>query len=109
MVRLVAERRGQRGRERKAGEDFRDGEKRVARRRRLAVDAREKYEVLPALGGCGERNRPERCGGGGRRVSEHRGSGGGGGGHVRLRSERPGADDWRAPRPPRVAHGTWTA
>src|SRR5256886_7017703 len=109
VVRLVAERRGQRGRERKAGEDFRDGQKRVARRRRLAADAREKYEVLPALGGCGQRNRPERSEAGGRRFAEPRGSSRGEGRPVRLRSERRDADDWRAAVLRGVADGDWTA
>src|SRR5881394_706896 len=40
----------------KVGEDFRDGKKRVARRRRLAAGAREKYEILPTFVGRGERN-----------------------------------------------------
>src|SRR5229473_112609 len=89
MVRLAAEGGSQRSRERKAGEDFRDGEERMARGRRLAARAREKHEVLPAFGGSGERNCRERD-------IKYSGTRRGKVRPVRIRSERCGADDWWA-------------
>src|SRR5260370_21042901 len=87
MVRLAAEGRSERRRERKASQDFRDGEKRVARGRRLAARAREKYEVLPAFSWRGERDCRERdMKYGGTRRGKVR--------PVRILSGRCGADDW---------------
>src|ERR1700687_3192114 len=88
----------------------------MARRRRLAAGARQKYEIFPAFVGRGEWNRPERLpgsvGAGGairKRNVKHGGSRGGETRPVRLRSERRGAHDWRAAVLPGAADGDRTA
>src|SRR6267378_652490 len=98
MVRLAVKGRGQRRGEGEACKNLRHGEKRVARRRRLAAGAREKHAVFPALVGRGEWTRREW-------FAKHGCSCGGEAGSICVRPQRRGADDWRAALLRRVANG----
>src|SRR6267378_2156679 len=101
MVRLAVKGRVQRRGEGEACKNLRHGEKRVARRRRLAAGAREKHALFLAFVGRGEWTAREwfvklgcSCGREARSIC--------------VRSERRGADDWRAAVLRRAANGNRT-